>query len=113
MFLAGLSNVLVIFRKLFVRVIDINNKGTEPPRRLYVLRVHQFSKCLISLANQRPESPPAPVSFQNFIASPGVVLISSHYQKWHHSVLFLFLFIFFNLLIYLFIVTHFLILLRN
>ena len=109
MFLAGLSNVLVIFRKLLVRVIDINNKGTELPRRLYVLRVHQFSKCLVSLANQKPDFPLAPVSFQNFIASPGVVLISSHYQKWHHSVVF-FYFIF---LTYLFIVTHFLILLRS
>ena len=66
----------VIFRKLIVRVIDITVEGAEPPRRLYQLRVHQFSKCFVSWPNQKLEFPPVPVSFQKCIASSGIVLIS-------------------------------------
>ena len=48
---------LVIFRQLIVRVIDITFEGAEPPRRLYQLRVHQFSKCFVSWPNQKLEFP--------------------------------------------------------
>ena len=73
--------VLVIFRKLIVRVIDITFEGAEPPRRLYQLRVHQFSKCFVSWSNQKLEFPPTTVSFQKFIALSGIVLIRSYYQE--------------------------------
>ena len=63
----------VIFRKLIVQVIDITFEGAEPPRMLYQLRVHQFSKCFVSWPNQKLEFPPVPVSFQKFIASSGIV----------------------------------------
>ena len=53
----------------------------EPPRRLYQLRVHQFSKCFVSWPNQKLEFPPVPVSFQKFITSSGIVLISFYYQE--------------------------------
>ena len=42
----------VIFRELFLRVIDINYEGAEPPSSLYQLRVEQFSKCFVSWSNQ-------------------------------------------------------------
>ena len=57
----------VIFRKLIVRVIDITFEGAEPPRRLYQLRVHQFSKCFVSWPNQKLEYPPTTVTFQNLL----------------------------------------------
>ena len=63
----------VIFRKLIVRVIDITFEGAVLPRRLYQLRVHQFSKCFVSWPNQKLGFPPTTVSFQTFIASAGVV----------------------------------------
>ena len=74
----------VIFGKLIVRrVIDITFKGAESRRRLYQLRVHQFSKCFVSWPNQTLGFPPTIVSFQKLIASPGIVLIRSFYQEWH------------------------------
>ena len=36
------NNIHVIFRELFLRVIDINYEGAEPPSSLYQLRVEQF-----------------------------------------------------------------------
>ena len=66
----------MFFRKLIVQVIDITFEGAEPPLRLYQLQVHQFSKCFVSLPNQKLEFPPVPVSFQKFIASSGIVLFS-------------------------------------
>ena len=48
----GLGQVYVIFRELFLRVIDINYEGAEPPSSLYQLRVEQFSKCFVSWSNQ-------------------------------------------------------------
>ena len=65
----------VLFRKLIVRVIDITFEEAEPPRRLYQLQVHQFSKCFVSWPNQKLELPHATVSFQKFITSSGIVLI--------------------------------------
>ena len=76
-----LSFFTVIFRKLIVRVIDITFEGAEPPRRLYQLRVHQFSKCFVSWPNQKLEYPPTTVTFQKFIALSGIVLISFYYQE--------------------------------
>ena len=73
--------IYVIFRKLIVRVIDINVEGAEPPRRLYQLRVHQFSKCFVSWPNQKLEYPPTTVTFQNFIALSGIVLINFYYLE--------------------------------
>ena len=73
--------IFVIFRKLIVRVIDITFEGAEPPRRLYQLRVHQFSKCFVSWPNQKLEYPPTTVTFQKFIALSGIVLISFYYQE--------------------------------
>ena len=80
-FLCINSTRKVIFRKLIVRVIDITFEGAEPPRRLYQLRVHQFSKCFVSWPNQKLEYPPTTVTFQNFIALSGIVLISFYYQE--------------------------------
>ena len=65
-----------IFSILIVRVIDITFEGAEPPRWLYQLRVHSFSKCFVSWPNKKQGFPPVPVSFQKFIASSGIVLIS-------------------------------------
>ena len=71
----------VIFRKLIVRVIDITFEGAEPPRRLYQLRVHKFSKCFVSWPNQKLEFLPTTVSVQKFITSSGIVIIRSYYQE--------------------------------
>ena len=66
---------------MIVRVIDITFEGAEPPRRLYQLRAHQFSKCFVSWPNQKLEFPPTTVSVQKFITSSGIVLIRPYYQE--------------------------------
>ena len=67
--------VFVIFRKLIVRVIDITFEGAPPApsKVISILRVHQFSKCFVSWANQNPEFLSVSVSFQSFIASLDIV----------------------------------------
>ena len=65
---------LVTFRKQSIPVIDITFEGGgKPPRRLYQVRVHKFSKCFVSWANQKPEFLSVSVSFKSFIVSPDTV----------------------------------------